>query len=289
LPTDVDRFQYYALSHSTPIGSEGLRLGASVGYLRTKPRTFPIRGEAKSAGLTLSYPLKRGYQENLYLSLGLDGINSDNALFGQLIASDHTRAIRGSVSWSRAKAVRSISALLTASRGLDILAAKSDSFRTELGFTKVNGQFGLNQMIGKQFVIRLTGTGQLSEDRLPASEQFTLGGDTIGRAFPGGYVVGDKGYGLSAELAWANGSFWPGIFKGSEIYVFADQGEVWTTARYLGLLPSQRYDLASAGGGVRVNYSAKIVIGLEAARSLELPYAGTTKGWRYVISWRSLI
>src|SRR3546814_17775265 len=59
LPTDVERFQYYALSHSTPIGAEGMRLGANIGYLRTRPKNIPVRGEATSAGLTLSYTLKR--------------------------------------------------------------------------------------------------------------------------------------------------------------------------------------------------------------------------------------
>src|SRR3546814_21054985 len=96
-----------------------MRLGANIGYLRTRPKNIPVRGEATSAGLTLSYPVKRSYEENIYLSLGLDGINSDQALFGQLIASNHTRAVRGSASWSKADARRALSAMLTVSRGLD--------------------------------------------------------------------------------------------------------------------------------------------------------------------------
>src|SRR3546814_17597204 len=103
-----------------------MRLGANIGYLRTRPKNIPVRGEATSAGLTLSYPLKRSYEENIYLSLGLDGINSDQALFGQLIASNHTRAVRGSASWSKADARRARSAMLTVSRGLDILAAEAN-------------------------------------------------------------------------------------------------------------------------------------------------------------------
>src|SRR3546814_14523693 len=70
-------------------------------------------------------------------------------------------------------------------------------------------RFCSNHLIGREVAVRLSGTGQLSGDRLPASEQFTLGGDSIGRAFPSGYVVGDKGYGLSAELAWAGAKPWP--------------------------------------------------------------------------------
>src|SRR3546814_19704838 len=106
--------------------------------------------------------------------------------------------------------------MLTVSRGLDILDAEANPLLTELAFTKLNGRFGANHLIGREVAVRLSGTGQLSGDRLPASEQFTLGGDSIGRAFPSGYVVGDKGYGLSAELAWAGSKPWPEGVKGSE-------------------------------------------------------------------------
>src|SRR3546814_20583914 len=70
---------------------------------------------------------------------------------------------------------------------------------------------------------------------------------------------------------------WPAGLKGSELYVFADGGEVWTASRFFGLLPRQNYELASAGGGVRLNFKGKTLVGLEAARTLTLPYAGTTR------------
>src|SRR3546814_17635085 len=73
----------------------------------------------------------------------------------------------------------------------------------------------------------------------------------------------DKGYGLSAELAWAGAKPWPAGLKGSELYVFADGGEVWTASRFFGLLPRQNYEMASAGGGVRLNFTGKTLVGLE--------------------------
>ncbi len=288
LPTDVGRFQYYGLAHSTPIGANGLRLGANVGYLRTRPARIPAKGEATSAGVTLSYPLRRSYKDNVLVSLGIDGLDSDNALFGQLVASDHTRALRGSVSWSKVEARRAMSLALTTSKGLDILRARSDPMRTELGFLKLNVQAGFNQVVGKEFALRLSATAQASKDRLPASEQFSLGGDFIGRAFPSGYVIGDRGIGGLAELGWASASLWPGFLKGSEIYGFADGGKLWTESRYRGLLPRQQYSLASAGGGMRLNIRKKMIVDLEAARPLDLPYANTTKNWRFTIGWRSL-
>ena len=288
MPVRVSRYQYYALSHSTPLGADGLRIAANIGYLRTRPNGIPIRGEASSAGVTLSYPLKRGYRENINLSLGMDGLNSDNALLGQLIAQDHSRAMRAAGSWSKVSEQQSLSAALTLSKGLDIFGARTDPLRTDLGFAKLNGQASFNRMLTKVVALRLFATGQASGDRLPASEQFSMGGDLVGRAFPAGYVVGDRGYGGSAELALAGGKHWPRLLKGSEIYGFIDGGRVFTQSRYLGLLPRQRFSLASAGGGVRFNLKEKMVLGLEAARSIELPYPGTTPGWRFIIGWRTL-
>jgi len=289
LPTDIDRFQYYALSHSTPIGGDGMRIGANIGYLRTRPEGYgyTIRGKAKSAGVNLSYPLKRSYKSNIYVSLGLDGLDSDNAAFGQLIASDHSRAVRAAASWSQSLPRQFASAALTLSKGLDILDASSDPRRTDLQFLKLNGQLGFNQMIGKSLAIRLNGSGQYSDDLLPGSEQFALGGDVIGRGFTSAYVVGDYGYGGSAELAWTTAP-WPGLLKGSELYGFIDGGTLWTRARYAGLLPRQKYSLASAGGGMRLNLAGKMVVGLEAAKPIKRPYPFTSDHIRYTISWRTI-
>src|SRR3546814_17193412 len=101
-------------------------------------------------------------------------------MFGPLFASNQTRAVRGSASWSKADARRALSAMLTVSRGLDILDAEANPLLTELAFTKLNGRFGANHLIGREVAVRLSGTGQLSGDRLPASEPFTLCADSNG-------------------------------------------------------------------------------------------------------------
>src|SRR3546814_17814887 len=111
-------------------------------------------------------------------------MNSDQALFGQLIASNHTRAVRGSASWSKADARRALSAMLTVSRGLDILAAEANPLLTELAFTKLNGRFGAKHQIVREGAVRQSGTGQPYGDRRPASEHFTLRDVSIRRAFP---------------------------------------------------------------------------------------------------------
>ena len=91
---DFDDYIYVGGNHSTPVGREGSRLAGNVGYLRTRSSALGRSGEATSFGMTLTHPLIRGYRRNLVLSLGLDGLDSEDAVFGSLIANEKTRAIR---------------------------------------------------------------------------------------------------------------------------------------------------------------------------------------------------
>src|SRR3546814_8402027 len=49
---------------------------------------------------------------------------------------------------------RALSAMLTVSRGLDILDAEANPLLTELAFTKLNGRFGANHVIGREEIGR---------------------------------------------------------------------------------------------------------------------------------------
>ncbi len=54
LPFYPDRYQYYSLSHSTPIGCNGLTLAAQSAHVETRSSDSRTTGEATLAGLTLS-------------------------------------------------------------------------------------------------------------------------------------------------------------------------------------------------------------------------------------------
>lgn len=280
-PTDWERFQYYALAHSQPIGSEGLRAQVSAGYYRTRPENPPSQGEATFGSLQLSYPLIRSYEENLYLTGALDGLNASNAVFGQGTATERTRALRAAAAWSKAKTRYVVSASAVGSLGLDALGARATPGLARPDFRKLNLRAGFDRALGEAWVVRLRASGQLSGDLLPASEQMTLGGPEFGRAFEQAAVIGDHGYAGSAELGWRPPNL-PATFKGSELYGFVDGGTLTQRGR-LGF-PSQRYDLSSAGLGVRLAVNTRTVIGLEGARALTTPTPAFDKAWRVGIS-----
>lgn len=265
VPTDPERFQYLSLSHRQPLGGDGMAVTLSAGRLRT--RVDGLDGDATSFGGVVSWPMIRSYRRNLVLSAGLDGLNSDNAVFGNLVATEKVRALRGSAAYGLTGPRSSLNASLTLSRGIDGLGAEVDP-SAEADFTKVNGRIDAARAFGRS--VRVSGAlaMQYSEDRAPTAELFSLGGTDFGRGFGSGLLVGDSGYGAKIETAWRPG-FTPRPFAGSEVYAFADGGEVRVNAR--GPLTDQTETLMSAGAGVRIAIADRVMIELEGARAVDDP------------------
>ncbi len=273
---------YFGMSHATPLGTDGARLAVNGGYLVTHAEGTGISGEARTLGLSVSHPLLRSYRHALSLSLGIDGIDSDNAALGSLIASEHSRALRAAATFSLAGGRRVLAASASASRGLAIFGAGVPAMVGDATFTKLTGRLSLDQPIGDHAALRLRAAGQWTGDPLPAVERFSVGGLDFGRAFETGLVNADRGYATLGELAWR--PFGAGRFARSEIYGFGDWSELRLLPR--GDLPGRDFDLASAGGGVRVAWTDRALIELEYARTVDRPYPGYPSDWRVSVGWR---
>lgn len=288
VPTDIERFQYYAVTHATPLGADGtvLQLGAS--YLRTRPKGTDLEGDAEALNLQLTHPLIRSYVDNLYLTGSLDGLNSNNALLGQTISSDRTRALRLGLAYSRETDKTAVVGGAIVSQGLGALGARTlDPVSSKLDFRKLNLKLAFNLQLVPQLVLRLNGAAQLTGDRLPAAEQFALGGEEFGRAYEAAAIVGDEGQAGSVELAWRPTRL-PTLLEGSEAYAFADAGQVSFKSRFG--LAQQTQGLASAGGGVRLSLGGHTLLGLEAAKALRDidPLTPGGHGWRGVFTVKTV-
>ena len=265
VPTDPERFQHLSLAHRQPVGADGMAVTLAAGRLRT--RVEGLDGDATTLGAVVSWPMIRSYRRNLVLSAGLDGLDSDNAVFGNLRATEKVRALRGSAAFGQTGARSTLNASLTLSAGIDGLGAEVDAF-SDAGFVKVNGRLDGARAIGR--TLRLSGALaiQYSGDRTPTAELFSLGGTDFGRGFGSGLLVGDSGYGAKIEAAWRP-AFIRRPFAGSELYAFADGGEVRVNAR--GPLAERSDSLMSAGGGVRIAIADKVMVELEGARAVDDP------------------
>ena len=279
---DFHRELYVGLTHTTPIGFDGMTLTLNGGYLNTHPRHSDISGDAKLAGVTLAQPIIRGYKKNLTATFGVDLIDSDQATVGSVLSADHTRAARGALGYSDMTGKSVLTAGITVSRGLDILGAHGTPFLSHPVFTKVNGKITYDHTLGEHFVARGRVSAQYSDDPLPAAERFVVGGAEFGRAFDQAVVSGDRGYAGLGEVAWRPKL--PTKFVGSELYTFGDYSALKLVGRYP-YLPA-KYDLGSAGAGVRIAFTPRAWLELEGARVIDKPYPGYQGKWRFNISWR---
>ncbi len=275
-------FLYAAGGYRAYLGDSGLNASAGASYLRTRVRRLGIDGDAKSANVGVSYPIVRGYKRDWLISASLDGVNSDSAAFGNVIASERVRTARAGTSASLRSEKRSIEGAMTLSKGLGGLGARVDPLSGEEEFAKVNLDLGAAQQIGKRFFARARASGQYSRDALPATERFAVGGPDFGRAFDSGVLSADRGVAGSLELAWT--PIAAERFKTSELYGFADTAKLRLTGRP-GFAPAD-FSLASAGGGVRLRYTDKAELDLEAAKSLDRPFPGARDDWRFTVGYR---
>ena len=279
---DFKAYGYVGLAHSTPI-ADGAQFSAAYGHITTKSRRFDLSGDADVASLGVSYPLIRAYQRNATLSAVLDGVNSDNAVLGSLLTRERTRALRLTAGFGEAKDRHALSASLIGAQGLDILGADTAITGNDTGFWKVAAAASASRAIGDDLALRLEGAAQLSDSALPAVERFLVGGDHFGRAFPVATLAGDQGTAASLEFAWLPLQSGSKAFGRSELYVFGDRAAVEYNDR--GAVPSQSFNLASAGAGVKVQFLEKATLRAEVGRRIDQPFP-SDDDWQFNLAWR---
>jgi hemolysin activation/secretion protein len=281
--TLLNRYQYYALSHSEALGSSGLRASIAYGYLRTHIHALSLTGDAQTLQLGLSYPLIRSYTENLSLTGSIDGIDSTNALLGIAIANENIRAARLSAAYSLADPRWMLALNGSLSFGLDVLGARVTNPATETPeFHKLVLQGSYNHTIGENWIVRLHAASQIAFDKLPVSELYALGGPEFGRAFLQSTALGDSALAESIEI-----DFDPkgpsGLLSGVEVFGFADYGDSWYRAR--APMASIHEWLASAGGGLRIPIGGTAKLELQAANALGAGVPGLRAGdWRFLFA-----
>ncbi|HOP20689.1 MAG TPA: ShlB/FhaC/HecB family hemolysin secretion/activation protein [Amphiplicatus sp.] len=279
---DFDDYLYAGLQHSTPIGGDGVRLDISAAALTSRPNNTPVEGDAQIYAIGVSYPLLRSYRRNIMLRASFDALNSDNAAFGSLIATERTRAGRLSARYTQTSKTQSLSVTSGLSRGFDALDAEVTAPYGEAEYFKASTSASLSQKVSEGFFMRLNAAGQWTNDRLPANERFSLGGDNFGRGFNTSVVNADRGFALLAEPAFR--PIRQGVFAHSEVYAFADYAQADILSR--GLMAQQTVDLGSYGFGVRAAFKKKAVIDFGVAKSYDKPYPTTDDDWLFSIKWR---
>jgi hemolysin activation/secretion protein len=270
LPIHPDRYQYYSISHSTPLGDNGLLFTASGAHLRTRTFDRTIAGRATLAGGTLSYPIIRSSTTNLIATASLDGIDSTNYFLNTEFGDSRSRAIRLGLNWSKSDAKNGYAVSVVASQGLAALGARAFVGFSEKRFTKVNLQAVIVRTVAKNLTLRVTTRAQYSGDLLPVTERATIGGPGAGRAFTIGAITGEKAVTGMGEIAWSLPAK-SKLLKTVSLFAFVDGAVAGTIARPYYGLPAENFSLASAGGGIRATVTRTLQASVEVAVPVKRP------------------
>jgi len=256
-PADPRQLAYGRLSYDVPIGTDGLKIGASGVYSDVWPGDYRHAYSDNTA------------TESFELRASISPLQSQRSTWALTAAIDITNAAEGDVSGQiykdRVRAVNLMSdyrlednfggtnyLTVTLRQGLDILGAShsNDDFLSRDGassnFSALNAWFTRYQTLTDTVSLKIVGTGQLASGPLFLSQQFYLGGAAFGRGYGAAEISGDNGMAGSIELRFdrrLNSKY----LTGYQLYSFVDSGVAWND----GFRYTDGISLISVGGGVR--------------------------------------
>jgi hemolysin activation/secretion protein len=256
-PGDPRELAFGRLSYDTPIGNDGLRVGASGIYSEVRPgdyrHAYSDNTTTEALELRASVVPLQSQRSSLTVTTALDISNvSESDIFGP-IYSDRIRTI-SLTSDSRLQDNFGGNNYLTVTfrQGLNILGASpgGDDFVSHAGasptFSALNAWFTRYQTLTDSWSLKIAGAGQVASGPLYLSQQFYLGGAAFGRGYAAAETSGDNGMAGSLELRFdqkLNSKF----ITGYQLYGFVDSGVAWNDGyRY-----TDGISLVSVGGGVR--------------------------------------
>lgn len=257
-PGDPRQLRFARMSYDTPIGVDGLRVGASGLYSEVWPgdwrRLFADNTKTEAFEVRASIAPVMSQKQSLTLTMAAGFSNvSEQADFGP-IYFDAIRTISLNADYRLQDNFGGTNFLTVNWRqGLDILGAsdKSDPWVSVWGaspkFSALNFWFTRYQSITDAWSLKLASAGQTASRPMYLSQQFYLGGLAFGRGYGAAEISGDNGVAGSLELRFdqkLNYKYWTGF----QLYSFVDSGLVW----WDGMRPSDGTALTSAGGGVRL-------------------------------------
>ena len=303
---DWDEQHILRASHGLALGSDGLRLGGSVLWGRSRPDVggAPFQTDTFTAEAHLSYPVIRRQAHTLVATAGFEVIDQELEFGSTLLSDDQLRVAYarldhelvdpesvGGFGGFSVREPRWRSALsLELRQGIDGLGASNDcapiadclppnlpisNFAADPSSFVMRLQGSLEFRPVPRLTLAFAPLAQISDGPLLSYEQVSLGNYTIGRGFDPGVVIGDRAFGVAYEVRY--GSLLPRAANAFafEPFVFLDLAKAWVDDAVAAPDPRR---VVSAGGGVRARWGDRVDLGLTVAVPLERAGFQATKG-----------
>ena len=301
-----DEQHIFRAAHDLALGSDGLRLGGSVLFGRSRPDVggAPFQTDTFTTEAHVSYPFIRRQAHTLIGTAGFEVIDQELEFGSTLLSDDQLRVAYarldhelvdpesvGGFGGFSAREPRWRSALsLEVRQGIDGLGASNDcspvadclppnvpisNFAADPSSFVMRLQGSLELRPVPRLTLAFAPLAQISDGPLLSYEQVSLGNYTIGRGFDPGVAIGDRAFGVAYEVRY--GSLFPRAANAFafEPFVFLDLAKAWVDDAVAAPDPRR---VVSAGGGVRARWGDRVDLGLTVAVPLERAGFQTTKG-----------
>ena len=267
-----NELKYYEVGHEQQVGTEGGKLYLQFARTESEPGAALKELQVQSTSHLLrvggTLPVLRSRARNVSLYAELVARNTETTILGERLSRDQQRFLRVGVwydSVDRFGGVHQVG--LHVHQGLSMLGASPNGSRElsreqgRTNFTKLRLTAGRLQQLSPRWSLLATLTSQYALSKLLASEEFGVGGERCVRAYDLSEATGDQGVCLLGELRYGQVlDTW--ALAGYQVYGFSDIGGVWREDP--GVLARSAH-LASAGAGVRLNFTATLSGSMEVA------------------------
>jgi hemolysin activation/secretion protein len=257
IANDPRELGFGRISYDVPVGSDGVRVGASVLYSEVRPgdirRLFNDVTTTEAFEVRGSIVPLMSQKSAITLTVATDFSNVwERDVLGQ-IYDDHIRTVSLTSDYRLQDDIGGNNFLtLTFRQGLPIFGASQsgDIFVSRFGaaanFSVVDVWFTRYQTLFDAWSLKIAGAGQIASGPLFTSQQFYLGGAFFGRGYGSAEISGDNGMAGSLELRFDQSASF-GYLTGYELFSFVDAGTAWNS----GFNYNQGLALTSVGAGVR--------------------------------------
>ncbi|MDG3043027.1 ShlB/FhaC/HecB family hemolysin secretion/activation protein [Roseicyclus marinus] len=286
-----DRETLGALTYRAPVGTGGGYVEGYVANIAAQHDAFGTLQQTDREGLTAilayGYPVLRSVDRYAYSVLELRGARTEVVVGTQRFDSELYAL---SASWIDGRALADGGALeyaldLTAGEQASVPAGLDAGDRT-FWYLRAGLDFEIPMTVLPDASLRFDATAQVTTARLPAAEEYVLGGQEELRGFPFAEAQGDSG--LSFALS-AGRDFLPtsGVVQRIRPFVFIDAGRIWNNQPSAS--ETSAISLASAGAGVEMQIDGNFYLrghlgfpltdGVTQRTSDPAIYLGLTRSW----------
>lgn len=263
--------EYHGLGSSARLTvNDELSLAGSGFRSRSDPTEAPIDRDDRYLRdrLTLGIVRRPASESNRQLTLtaGLRAEDLEIARSGTRIRDERLRLIDFGMRFTvRPRSTAQFAAGFELTKGVNGMGSglRADDLADDsrsADFTMLVIDFARVAQLSDLWTWRLNALGQLSNDALPYSQRFKIGGDRLGRGFEVAEIAGDRGLGAKIELIRRLNGI-PDAAGPVSIYSFYDLGAAWKRD------DPGRESAASAGFGLALN-GARTSGRLELAKPL---------------------